>query len=362
MENLIELLKIAVIKEATDVHINSDYSVMFRIKGKISIAHEIEFFKASFVFNEETFLKLLKSPDKVKKFLEDGQIDFNLNVKEVGNFRLNMYLTRDGYNLAIRVLPPKPRNFSSLGLPKEILSFLDNKSGLILITGSTGSGKSTLAGSMLSYVNDHKNLHIITIEDPIEYIIENNRSLVHQREVGTDTVSFSSGLRSALRQDPDIIMIGELRDSLTAEIALNASETGHLVIATVHTNSASSTLERIISLVEKSKQSLATMQLMTCLKGIVNLKLIPSSDETKILPLCEVMFINNAIRSRINEQRFNQIESYFQTAKQDGMIYFEDLLIKYVKENKISQNDALQHATNVARMKEYLEKLKCLKF
>ena len=295
--------------------------------------------------------------EKHMKTLEDfGEVDFSFSKPGLGRFRANVYKQRNTYGIAIRSLPFVIPPFDSLNLPPVIKTFARKSKGLILSTGPTGSGKTTTLASIIDIINLERQCHIITIEDPIEYLHKHKQSLVGQREVGSDTRSFLNALRAALREDPDVIMVGEMRDVETISIALTAAETGHLVFSTLHTVSAAMTIDRIIDVFPPNQQNQIKSQLATVLEGVITQQMIPRVDGAGVVVACEVMVVNNAIRNLIREGKSYQINSIIQTSANIGMQTMESSLAEFVASGVISQDDAMLRAGDTQLLVQLLNR------
>lgn len=291
-------------------------------------------------------------------YLEEnhGDADFDLVIQET-RFRCNIhYCNGRKVGLVMRKINNKIPDIKDLGLPPSILKMIDKRSGLILVTGPTGSGKSTTLASMIDYINCRRQEHIITMEDPIEYMFKPESCRITQREIGPgkDSESFAKGLRAALRQDPDIIMVGELRDSVTANMALEAAQTGHLVLATMHTRSASETINRFIELFESSEQNRVRSVLSSAIVGIISQVLIPSMDNGRQMA-CEIMLNNNAIRNLIREDRIQNINQTIEQHVRDGMVLLNEYLTRLIKEKKIDKEDAYGYSYDLKELQERLK-------
>ena len=284
----------------------------------------------------------------------DKVVDFSYSKSGLGRFRCNTYKQRGTYAMAIRMLPLDIPEFSTLGLPDTILRFTKMTRGLVLFTGATGCGKSTTLASLLDIINKEYNYHILTIEDPVEYLHSHNLSMVTQREIGEDATSFSSALRSALREDPDVIMVGEMRDKETMAIALSAAETGHLVFSTLHTIGAVKTIDRILDSFPSEHQNQIRSQLATVLEGIVSQQLLPKKSGDGIVPACEVMVTTPAVRNLIREEKHYQINNIIQTGKDQGMCSLERNLVNLAKKGIIDNETAKLKAQNVRLFEQYL--------
>jgi len=309
------LLQMAVSNNASDLHLTVGVPPVMRIYGKL-------------VFSEMEILtpestKLLASEilsDAQKDLLEkEGQIDLSLSLAHIGRFRVNVFKQRGSIGLAIRLIPFEIPTFEELNLPPIIKTLAEQESGFILVTGPAGSGKSTTLASMINYINSQRSCHIITLEDPIEFLHKHKKSIVNQREIKADSKSFSAALRAALRQDPDVILVGEMRDLETISTALTAAETGHLVISTLHTDSAPQAIDRIIDVFPPHQQQQVRIQLANTLVGVVAQKLMPRADKHGLVPAVEVMIATPAIKNLIREGKTHQIYSSIQTGGKYGM-------------------------------------------
>ena len=335
-----ELLITAKDKDASDLHLNIGIPPVIRINGKLirldlpELTPEITHDMIYSILNE-------KQKSDFEKF---GELDLSYELANISRFRVNVFKHRRGEAAAFRLIPEKIKTLSELNLPSLLSDFADKEKGLVLITGPTGSGKSTTLASLIDIINKNRFDNIITIEDPIEFIHYHKNCLISQREVGSHTESFASALRSALREDPDVILVGEMRDLETISMALTAAETGHLVFSTVHTISAGETVERIIDVFPPHQQNQVRMQIAGSLLGIVAQTLIPTLDEKGRVPALEIMIANSAIKNLIREGKSHQIPSTIQTSKKDGMQSLDQSLKDLVMEGKISQEDAVKKA------------------
>ncbi len=257
------------------------------------------------------------------EFKERGELDFSYAVQGVSRFRVNAYHQRSCISIALRVVPTKIPTIEELMLPPVLMKIAEKHQGLVLVTGPTGSGKSTTLAAMIQFMNQSMSKHIITLEDPIEYLHKHGSSIIDQREVGFDTKSFAYGLRSALRQDPDVILVGEMRDLETIHTAITAAETGHLVLATLHTSSAVSTIERIIDVFPPEQQSQIRVQLASVLQGIVAQRLLPTVDKQGRIAVTEILLNNSAVSNLIRSEKIHQIPSIMQTSRAQGMELLE---------------------------------------
>ena len=335
------LLVYACERNATDLHIGVGAKPLMRVGSMLEAVPGTE---AVLPKTAEAHVEALVGNNHLKTLENFGEVDFSFSRPGLGRFRANVYKQRNTYGIAIRSLPFNIPPFESLSLPSVIKSFARKSKGLVLSTGPTGSGKTTTLASIIDIINSEQQCHIITIEDPIEYLHKHKQSLVCQREVGSDTKSFSNALRAALREDPDVIMVGEMRDVETIAIALTAAETGHLVFSTLHTISAAMTIDRIIDVFPPNQQNQIKSQLATVLEGVITQQMIPKTDGTGVVVACEVMVVNNAIRNLVREGKSYQINSIIQTSANAGMQTMESNLAEYVASGVISQDDAMLRA------------------
>ena len=286
--------------------------------------------------------------------VQDKVVDFSYSMSGLGRFRCNIYKQRGTYAAAIRMLPLEIPGFASLGLPETILRFTNKPRGLVLFTGATGCGKSTTLASLVDIINSEYSYHILTIEDPVEYLHSHKKSMVSQREIGADAATFASALRSALREDPDVIMVGEMRDKETMAIALSAAETGHLVLSTLHTVGAVKTIDRILDSFPSDQQNQIRSQLATVLEGIVSQQLLPMRSDNRLVPACEVMIATPAVRNLIREGKHYQINNIIQTGKDLGMCSLERHLAYLTATGTIDEETAKIKAQNAKLFEQYL--------
>ncbi|HEX2947251.1 MAG TPA: type IV pilus twitching motility protein PilT [Clostridia bacterium] len=351
--DLNELLEFTCGLKASDLHINvgsrptvRHNSILQPIPGTEAVTPEIS-------------LELVDSildADRKNWLEEHGDVDFSFSKPGLGRFRVNVYKQRGTYSMAIRSLPFNIPSFDSLGLPPVIRTLAKKPRGLVLATGPTGSGKSTTLASLVNIVNEERQAHIITIEDPIEYLHKHKNGLIDQREVGSDTKSFASALRATLREDPDVILVGEMRDPETISIALTAAETGHLVFSTLHTVGAAKTIDRIIDSFPPTQQNQVKSQLATVLEGVISQQLLPRKDGTGVVAAIEIMLVNPAIRNLIREGKSYQINSIIQTSAASGMQSLEATLAQLVTDGIITQEDAAARASDPQILFQLLNK------
>jgi twitching motility protein PilT len=331
------LLERVAAEDASDLHVTAGSAPLLRIRGRLA---PLEEFEALAPEATRDLLYRVLSTEQQKRLEIDRQIDFSYSVPGVARFRVNVYFQRDSLAAAFRLVPQMIKSAAELGLPEVLLELAREPRGLVLVTGPTGSGKSTTLATMIDDINESRALHIVTIEDPIEFLHHHKTSVVNQREIGADAKGFAEALRGALRQDPDVILVGEMRDLETISTALTAAETGHLVHATLHTQSAPSTVDRIIDVFPSAQQGQVRMQLAASLQGIVTQTLLPSSDGRKRAPALEVLLPDDAVRNLIRQGKTEQIYSVMQTNTTRGMQTMEQSLADLVVRRIISSETA----------------------
>ena len=329
MNEFDKILKDAQKEEVSDIHILTGEKIVFRKQGKL----ERKDYNIPNCDDIEKWIENILSKDEKIRYLQEKDIDLSYE-NSFGRYRINMYFEKSFPTIAIRVLKKEIKNLSLEEYPEILKEIVKYKNGLVLITGTTGSGKSTTLATMIEEINMNYEKSILTIEDPIEYIFKNKKSIIRQREIGKDTNSFATGLRAALRQDPDIIMVGELRDLESIEIALAIAETGHLVLGTLHTNSASSTINRIVDVFPAEKQEQIRVQLSMNLRCVVTQQLVNSKNGKRI-PAFEILVVTPAVANQILNNKINQIDSFIETGKKFGMISMRESLEILRKKGKI---------------------------
>jgi len=341
------LLKMAVANKASDIHLSSEIPPKMRIRGQL--VNVTNFEVSSKTEMAEMIMSILDEEQK-KKFMEEKEWDFSIEV-DGSRFRVNIFLQKGMVSAALRIIPPDIPTFEDLSLPEIFNSFLEYKQGFILVTGPTGMGKSTTVASMLNKINNQTASHIVTVEDPVEYLIKPKLSIVSQREVGHDTLDFPLALRSSLRQDPNIVFVGEMRDLETIQSALTIAETGHLVFSTLHTNSAAQTIDRIIDVFEVKEQ--IRTQLASVITAVISQRLVPTIDG-KLTPAFEILVATPAVKNCIREGKVFMIDNIIQTSSDVGMISLESYLAKLVKSGKISEEVATSYALKPADLQNSL--------
>lgn len=337
--------------KATDLHICVGSRPLIRVNSKLQAVDNTEMIKAESILGivgEYLDYKKLELLEKNKS------VDLSYSVPRLGRFRCNFYYQRGTVAIAIRSLPLDIPDIESLRLPEDVLRFTNKKKGLVIITGATGSGKSTTLASLISVINDSKSYHITTIEDPVEYLHKHKKSLVTQREVGSDTNSFVSALRGALREDPDVVMVGEMRDRETISTVLTAAETGHLVFSTLHTSGAVKSIDRIMDVFPVNQQDQVRSQLATVLEGVITQHLIPTKDQKGLVLACEIMLVTPAIRNLIREGKHYQVNNLIQGGRSEGMHSLERELAKLCKEGIIDVDEARLRAGDQQLFDSYL--------
>lgn len=339
----IELLLEQVIKlDSSDLHLQVGTPPMLRIDGSLKPVADAP------ILDEETVEKLVFSildEDQKEILVKDKEVDFSFAFGDYGRFRVNAFHEKGNLAAALRLIPTKIRTLEELGMPKVIDAFTDFPRGLVLVTGPTGSGKSTTLAGMISKINTNKSLHIVTIEDPIEYQHTSKKSIVVQREIHYDTYSFGAALRSSLRQDPDVVLIGEMRDLETIAAAITIAETGHLVLATLHTNSAAQSIDRMIDVFPPHQQQQIRVQLASILQGICAQRLIPMIGGGRIAA-AEVLVVTPAVRNIIREGKTHQIDAVIQTGAEHGMQSMDKTLVGLVQTGKITYDEAKNFAVD----------------
>lgn len=352
-EKLRDLLITTARQNASDLHIAVGRRPTLRIDGVLVPLQKEAVMTPDVV--EGVILELL-TPEQKERLSKDRQVDFAYSFEDKARFRVNVYFQRGYAAAALRLVPGRIRTIEELGLPPILHDFIKLSQGFILLVGPAGHGKSTTLAALLDEVNHARSDHIITVEDPIEYIFTQDKSIISQREVGSDTQTFNDGLKTVLRQDPDVIMIGEMRDAESIATAMTAAETGHLVFSTLHTNSASQTIDRVIDTFPAEQQSQVMSQLAATLVAIVSERLIPRLSGGRV-PAVEVMIVNPAIRNLIRERKIYQIDLVIETSLQEGMITLNRSLATLVKNKEISIDNASLYSLNPAELRILLERV-----
>lgn len=348
MYNLKDLLEKTIELNASDLHLTTGTPPVVRLNGKlISIGEEN--------LNKDIMAKFAKEilGDKFDEYNETGEADISYSLSDKGRFRVNVFKQSNNDAIALRVISLKIPSLDELNHPNVLKELIKKQRGLILVTGPTGSGKSTTLAAMINEINKTRNAHIITLEDPIEYVHNHKKCIINQREIGKDTKSYGNALRAVLREDPDVILVGEMRDLETISIAITAAETGHLVLSTLHTIGAAKTIDRIIDVFPPHQQQQIRIQLASVLQGIISQQLVPSIDGTRRFAALETMVITPAIQNQIREGKTYQIESAIQTGSRYGMKTMDMSLGELVRNGDISSETAILYSVD----KEILEKM-----
>ncbi|MBI4080249.1 MAG: type IV pilus twitching motility protein PilT [Candidatus Levybacteria bacterium] len=345
MQQLDELLQLTVNNKASDLHLLAGVSPTFRVDGSLRVLNNLP---PSTKEDVELMIFSKLTPEQKELLLANKELDFSFGYGggtygNLGRFRVNAYFQRGYLCAAYRFLPPNIRNIEELQLPKICHEFATLKQGFVLVTGPTGHGKSSTLAAILNEINLNRACHILTIEDPIEYVYANGRSIISQREMSTDTHSWAMALRSSLREDPDVVLIGEMRDPETMQAAITIAETGHLVFATLHTNSASQSVDRIVDSFPDHQRSQIRVQLAATLKGIVSQRLLPRIGGGRV-PAVEILIGTPAVASNIREGKTHLIDSVIQTSKEMGMVTIEDSLARLVLSGAVRYEEARGYA------------------
>lgn len=334
-----KLLVFSFEQKCSDLHITVDSTPMVRLNGKLKKVGTTQLTPT----NTLEMAKAITTTKQFNRFSEDGEMDFSYEMKDLCRFRVNLFRQKGAVAIVCRVINAKPPSLVDLNTPDVIRDFAHQNQGLLLVTGPTGSGKSTTLAALIDYINEKMNKHIITLEDPIEYIHQHKNSLINQREIGEDSLSFARGLRAALRQDPDVILVGEMRDLETIQIAVTAAETGHLVLATLHTTSAPQTIDRIIDVFPGDQQQQIRVQLASVLLGVVSQRLLPTADESGRVAVHEILVNTSGVANLIRSDKNHQIRSMIETGRNVGMQTMEMDANKLVREGRISQGIATEN-------------------
>jgi twitching motility protein PilT len=352
-QNLLEkLLQSTIDQKASDLHLSPERRPIIRVDGRLHPMEEYDFLLPEDV---EALVKCMLKEENYQKLLKEKEIDFSYSIKNKGRFRGNAYFQQGRISCALRFIPSRIPTIEELNLPPILHLFTRAPQGFVLITGPSSHGKSTTLAALIDEINHTRADHVITIEDPIEYIFEDDLAIIDQREVSLDTLSFARALRSTFRQDPDVIMVGEMRDSETIATAITAAETGHLVFATLHTNSAAQTIHRIVDSFAGPQQVQVRAQLSGSLLGVISQRLIPRIGGG-LVPACEVMLNTPAIANLIRENKIHEIPLIIATSSEEGMMTLNQSLALLVKEKKISLENAYNFSPNPQELKELLKR------
>jgi len=342
-----ELLELTIEEEASDLHLSFNHEPTLRIAGSlIPLAKSKKLSSADLIGLAQALLQ----NDQYQRLLREKEIDFSFNFKDKARFRINIFFQRGEISIALRLVPTKIKTIKELNLPPVLHEFTKATQGFVVITGPSSQGKSTTLAALVDEINHIRTDHIVTIEDPIEYLFKNDKSIIDQREVYQDTLSFARALKSTFRQDPDVIMVGEMRDPETMATTITAAETGHLVFATLHTNSASQTIHRIVDSFPSGQQDQVRAQLSGSLLGVVSQRLIPRLSGG-LIPACEVMTATPAVANLIRENKIHELPLVIETSAEKGMISLNRALANLIKSKEISLENALSFSLNPAELK-----------
>jgi twitching motility protein PilT len=349
-KRLSELLDVVIDQGGSDLHIFAGGSPMIRVSGELIPLSKYPAFTAE---ETEAMLKSIVPPDRWESFHTNQTIDLSFAHKDDGRFRINGFRAQGTVALALRLVPHAIRTFAELNLPPALEVFSQHKQGFFLAVGPVGQGKSTTLATMIECINDSSAQHIVTIEDPVEYIFTQKKSLIHQREIYIDAPDFHTALQSSFREDVDVIMVGEMRDYETISSAVTAAETGHLVLSTLHTNNAAQTIDRIIDMFPAEQQDQVRVQLAGSLTGIFSQRLVPRVSGG-LIPAYELLINNNAISTLIRERRTHEINAVIQTSSQEGMIDMDRMLADLARRGEITVEHAYEHAMDPKTFERYL--------
>lgn len=346
--NISDIIDYAIESKASDIHITVGTQPVVRVNGElVRIGEE--------VLEKQDTIRLIRemiSEEQFKKFLGKGELDTAYSYKDSTRFRLNVFKQKGFCGVVMRLISERVPTMEELNLPPLLKKLSMNRSGMILVTGPTGSGKSTTLASMVDYMNKNRGEHIITIEDPIEYQHKHCKSLINQRQIGVDTLSFDNALRAALREDPDIILVGEMRDLDTISAAITAAETGHLVLSTLHTIGAAKTIDRIVDVFPPHQQQQIRTQLASVIQAVISQQLLPRSDLKGRAMALEIMIANSAIRNLVREGKTHQIQNMIQTNQAIGMQTMDSSLIELYLGGKIDQKTLYKYAVDIDAVKK----------
>lgn len=349
IESLNQLFHALAEKNGSDMHLQVGSPPVFRIRGEPTYMTDFE------VLVPDTLRKIIYerlNEKQIKQFEEIGDVDLALGVPGLARFRLNVFHQRGSFGMVARMVSAKIKNANELHLPDAVQKFSSFKDGLVIVAGATGSGKSTTLAAIIEQINQTRPCHILTIEDPIEYLYRNKKAYINQREIGIDVVNFNQALRTAVRQDPDIILVGEMRDADTVEFGLTAAETGHLVFATLHSSNVPQTLSRMLDLFPPEKHHIIRLGLHFNLRGIMVQRLVPAIDSTVFrVPAVEIMFNNAPVKKMIKEGEDSKLYSVITTSEKEGMQTFNKSLLDLVKKELITEDEALRNSPSPEELK-----------
>lgn len=340
MPTIEEIMRTAKEAGASDVHITVGIPPKMRVNGNLIAMNYSKMMPADTL---EVLLEIMTETQR-ERFEERGEYDMSFSIPELGRYRVNAYKQRGSVALALRLVGTQVPSPEALGVPESVINLYERKRGLILVTGPTGSGKSTTLAAIIDKINNNRDAHVITLEDPIEYLHQHKVAMVNQREIGLDSQSYANALRAALREDPDVILVGEMRDFETISVAITAAETGHLVLSTLHTIGAASTVDRVIDVFPPHQQQQIRVQFANVLEAVISQQLIPTMDGRGRVAAFEVMHANHAVRNLIREGKSHQLVSVMQTNRKMGMITMDESITQLFYEGKIDREMAIQFA------------------
>jgi twitching motility protein PilT len=345
-----DVLALAISKRASDIHLGAGVCPSIRVDSELVYLSDVPY---SFDQMKKMILENL-TEERFREFEKERELDYSFGLEGLGRFRVNLFYQRDLIGCAIRALPSVPMDFQKIGFPESVATNLTERpSGLVLVTGATGSGKTTTLAAMIDYINQHQQVHIVTVEDPVEFMFTNKKSIINQREVGADTKSFNQALKHVLRQDPDVILIGEMRDLETIEIALTVAETGHLVFATLHTPDAVQSINRVIDVFPAHQQQQVRIQFSFVLQAVICQQLLPKVGGGLALA-AEIMLANQAIRALIRDAKSHQIYSAIQMGQKEGMRTLNMSLAELIKSGQVTREEGLARSSDIPELERLL--------
>jgi twitching motility protein PilT len=348
-----ELLEHMVERNASDLHVTTGTPPVMRVRGEVERIHGYDAFTSE---DTQQLLYRILSSEQQKQLELKRQLDFSHSIPGLARFRVNVYFQRESIGAAFRLIPAELKTLEELGIPSSLHQLAEKPRGLVLVTGPTGSGKSTTLAAIIDEINRNRSEHILTIEDPIEFLHRHKRCIVNQREIGPDALSFAEALRAALRQDPDVILVGEMRDLETIGTALTAAETGHLVFGTLHTQSAPSTIDRIIDVFPAEQQEQVRIQIASSLQGVVTQALLPTLDGAGRVPALEILLPDDAVRNLIRQGKVEQIYSIMQTNTGRGMQTMEQSLADLIQRRVVDVEVGLSRSSRPQQLIGLLER------
>lgn len=347
MPTIEEIMRVACDAKASDVHITVGIPPKMRVNGNLITMEYPRMLPADTLAIAYSMMNDVQR----ERFEERGEYDMSFSIPELGRYRVNVYKQRGSAAMALRLVGTQVPSPEVLGVPESVINLYERKRGLILVTGPTGSGKSTTLAAIIDKINNNRDAHVITLEDPIEYLHQHKMAMVNQREIGLDSQNYANALRAALREDPDVILVGEMRDFETISVAITAAETGHLVLSTLHTIGAASTVDRVIDVFPPHQQQQIRVQFANVLEAVISQQLIPTVDGHGRVAAFEVMHANHAVRNLIREGKSHQLQSVIQTSKREGMCTMDDYLMQLYMSRKISKENCIQYAQNPDKMR-----------